>query len=450
MPMRWRWPPENSCGKRLARARRQPDEVAACSATMRARRRRRRRRRGSRSGSMTMSSTDMRGLSEPIRVLEDDLHRRGVSAAARSASSARDVAAVEAGSSPAVGSIRRTSRRPSVDLPQPDSPTSPSVSPGAMSRRHAVDRAHRAAVCRRSECAARGRGSACSRPAASSERRSRCRPAHRHGCRRRRDRPDRIASGGMAARAGRRCAWRQRGCEAAARAGGASGSGSVPGIGDQAMPVLLERGNAGEQAVGVGMQRRVEQRLRPATVPTMRPAYITSTRSATSATTPMSWVMRMMAMPSSSRRSMQQIEDLRLDGDVERRGGLVGDQQLAAGRRAPWRSSRAGACRRRAGADSRRAAARPTGCRPARAARCARSRCGAGDRRSCARTVSMICSPMVNTGLSEVIGSWKIMDDAGAADALHARPREQVGELFAVEADARQRRCAPAAAAAGP
>ncbi len=31
---------------------------------------------------------------------------------------------------PALGSIRRSSRRPSVDLPQPDSPTTPSVSPG--------------------------------------------------------------------------------------------------------------------------------------------------------------------------------------------------------------------------------------------------------------------------------------------------------------------------------
>ena len=33
---------------------------------------------------------------------------------------------------PAVGSVSRISRRPSVDLPQPDSPTSPSVSPVAM------------------------------------------------------------------------------------------------------------------------------------------------------------------------------------------------------------------------------------------------------------------------------------------------------------------------------
>ena len=36
--------------------------------------------------------------------------------------------------SPAVGSISRRMQRPVVDLPEPDSPTRPSVSPGAMSK----------------------------------------------------------------------------------------------------------------------------------------------------------------------------------------------------------------------------------------------------------------------------------------------------------------------------
>ena len=43
----------------------------------------------------------------------------------------------------------------------------------------------------------------------------------------------------------------------------------------------------------------------------------------------------------------EQLEDLRLDRDVERGRRLVGDQQLAARRRAPSRSARAGACRPR-------------------------------------------------------------------------------------------------------
>ncbi len=66
----------------------------------------------------------------------------------------------------------------------------------------------------------------------------------------------------------------------------------------------------------------------------MRPAYITITRSAISATAPMSWVMNMMAVPLSRCRLAQQIEDLRLHRDVERGGRLVGDQDVGpAGQR---------------------------------------------------------------------------------------------------------------------
>ena len=57
-----------------------------------------------------------------------------------------------------------------------------------------------------------------------------------------------------------------------------------------------------------------------------------------------------------------QIEDLRLQGDVERGGRLVGDQQPRDRRPAPSRSSRAGACRRKACADIRRCAFRARGC----------------------------------------------------------------------------------------
>ena len=65
----------------------------------------------------------------------------------------------------------------------------------------------------------------------------------------------------------------------------------------------------------------------------------------------------------------QQPQDLRLDGDVERGGRLVGDQQLRARTSAPWRSSRAGAGRRRAGADTVPGARRPRRCRPSPAGR---------------------------------------------------------------------------------
>ncbi len=85
----------------------------------------------------------------------------------------------------------------------------------------------------------------------------------------------------------------------------------------------------------------------------------------------------------------QQVEDLRLDGDVERGGRLVGDQQAADCRRSPWRSSPAGSCRRTAGAGRRAAAARARGCRPGRAARCARRRRSARLPPSCTCSASV-------------------------------------------------------------
>jgi hypothetical protein len=41
----------------------------------------------------------------------------------------------------------------------------------------------------------------------------------------------------------------------------------------------------------------------------------------------MSWVIRISAMPVSRLQPGQQVQDLRLNGHVERRGRLVGDQQ---------------------------------------------------------------------------------------------------------------------------
>ena len=106
----------------------------------------------------------------------------------------------------------------------------------------------------------------------------------------------------------------------------------------------------------------------------------------------------------------QQVEDLRLHGDVERGGRLVGDQQVGlAGQRHGDHHALAHAAAT-SGADIPRSGARRPGCAPARSAaiaRCAarRSRCV----RSCARIASVIWSPTVNTGFSDVIGSWKII-----------------------------------------
>ena len=59
-----------------------------------------------------------------------------------------------------------------------------------------------------------------------------------------------------------------------------------------------------------------------------RPAYMTMTSSAMSATTPRSCVIMISAVPILLLQAQQQVDDLRLHGGVERRGGLVGDDQL--------------------------------------------------------------------------------------------------------------------------
>ena len=52
-----------------------------------------------------------------------------------------------------------------------------------------------------------------------------------------------------------------------------------------------------QQAARIGMARFSEQMRRPAPASTIRPAYITATRCAVSATTARSWVISSMAMP---------------------------------------------------------------------------------------------------------------------------------------------------------
>ena len=85
---------------------------------------------------------------------------------------------------------------------------------------------------------------------------------------------------------------------------------------------------------------------------TIRPAYITSTRShvpGDDAQVVRDEDDRHAALVA---QLLQELEDLRLDRHVERRGRLVGDQERRGRRAAPWRSSRAGACRRRTRAGS--------------------------------------------------------------------------------------------------
>ena len=134
MQMRWHCPPENSCGSRpTTRVGSSPTALStswtSCS-----------RFAGSltpaiTSGSATMSPILRRGLSEAIGSWKISCTRRRIS---RKASPCIAVRSWPSNSTrPEVGRRNCSTARPSVDLPQPDSPTRPSVSPRAICKAHA-------------------------------------------------------------------------------------------------------------------------------------------------------------------------------------------------------------------------------------------------------------------------------------------------------------------------
>jgi hypothetical protein len=83
-------------------------------------------------GSLKMSPTVMRGLSDAYGSWNTICMRRRSGRIAEAEAPAISCPAKRI--DPAVGSWMRTTRRAKVDLPQPDSPTTPTVSPAATSR----------------------------------------------------------------------------------------------------------------------------------------------------------------------------------------------------------------------------------------------------------------------------------------------------------------------------
>ena len=121
--------------------------------------------------------------------------------------------------------------------------------------------------------------------------------------------------------------------EAAARRQSARGRAARPGWSSSRGRPWPAPSGGSQQAARVGM---VGARTICRAVPlsTMRPAYITAIRSATSTATPMSWVTKIIAETELALQLAQQEQDLDLHGGVERRGRLVGEQHArAAGQR---------------------------------------------------------------------------------------------------------------------
>ena len=296
-----------------------------------------------------------------------------------------------------------------VLLPEPDSPTRPSVSPRCDRERHVVDRAHRPVACCRSSvfrlrtsisgastvsscgltssAAATQHAARLSRLAGVDER--------RHGLRGRRRAPGRSAA--------------RRRSRAAARAGSRPGRGSRTGASAAAGPAA--RALPGRQAsrpcvygcAGAREQRPHRRAFDDAAgvhhhhvVGVVRDdaEVVGDEQDAHAGLGLQAAASARGSAPGSSRRARW---------SARRRSA-------ASGRRpSPARSSRAGACRPRAGAGTRRGAARRPASPPARACAAPAARAAPRSRPLCRRSDSAICSPMLNTGFRLVIGSWKII-----------------------------------------
>ena len=216
-------------------------------------------------------------------------------------------------------------------------------------------------------------------------------------------------SGGSSARRSSPARSQAAGSEAATgrridHVGRPAGDGLEPGVAG-----VFDPRDGIEQRLGVGVLHVAEQAHGVSAVSTTRPPYMTAMRSARPATTPRSWVMRIIAMCSSRLQVLEQVEDLLLHGDVERGGRLVGDEQLGIAATARWRCRCAGACRPTVRAGTGAGAARARGCRRGAAARAHGALACSRESSRWKRSGSVIWRPTRLTGLSEVIGSWKTM-----------------------------------------
>ena len=107
--------------------------------------------------------------------------------------------------------------------------------------------------------------------------------------------------------------------------------GTCPRITASSPPRRSAAGQRLEQLARVRMLRRSEELLARRHLDDLARHTSPPTRCAICATTPRSCVISSIAMPLSRCSPAQQVQHLRLDGDVERRRRLVGDQQIRLG-----------------------------------------------------------------------------------------------------------------------
>ena len=189
-----------------------------------------------------------------------------------------------------------------------------------------------------------------------------------------------------------------------------------------------------QQPPRVGMLRRREQRVGRS--PSPRPVPRTAPRPGRTRlrTTPRSWVMSITLKPASSLEPPEELQDLGRDGHVERRWSARRRSAGAAGTAAPSRSSPAGACRPRAGADRRASPGRRRAARPPRAPRGCAPRPRAAGCRSCAAEHVAASARRCEHGVERRRRVLEDHRDSAPRSAQLGRPAGQ--QVPAVEPDA--------------
>ena len=389
--MRWRWPPENSCGYLSASVARRPTASSASATRVRAS------AAGiTASGSATMRPTRWRGSSEPYGILEHHLEvaprrdqlvgRQRVQVAAEQLHAARG---------------RRFERHH-----QPRQ--------RRFARARFADDAQAAAGLHREADAAQRLDDRCRLEQAFARQVVVLEVAHVEqplpGDPRRMQRalvrPTRTAGGGAARQASMTQPQRSANGQPA---GMSTSSGTRPGIVASRVP----RARA-EPRPGAEQAARVRMRQVPKTAGG-RPRFDDACRRTSPASArPARHHAEVVADQQQRHAALvdelaDQVEDLAAGSSRRARSSARRRSAGRGRRRAPSRSSRAGAGRRKAGADRRRGARAAFGRRTRSSRRKASARAAARAMPLCRRSGSATWSPIVCSGFSAVIGSWNTM-----------------------------------------
>ena len=313
--------------------------------------------------------------------------------------------------------------RPIVVLPQPDSPTRPSVSPARKGQAHAVDGTHGADRPAQEPCCGSGnapagprwRAAACAPAAATrSLRARRRRTGDGTACSSAKWQATAVLapiarSGGILRRAARSRS-RPSGAARMERAARRQVPRCRRLAGNRIEPRCRALRSAARSAAGPPCRDGAAARRYRARWPvsTMRPPYMTATRCATSATTPRSCVIRITAAPVSAWRRASRASTCACtvtSRAVVGSSAMIsfGCPDIAMAMTARWRMPAGELVRILRGArlGGRRSRPRASSSHGARRARC---RPRARPRATCP---SMIWRPTGSTGLSVVVGSWK-------------------------------------------